>query len=74
MENTIILKTNVAKTDMGYEGSVTCFRGSEKLWTDYADITRLTREDAMNDAVILRDDIAAYNCLVKQKGLNQWNF
>lgn len=66
MSNNIILQTKVLKKKMGYVGAVICFRGSEKLWTDYTDITRLTKQEALKDAVILRDDIASYNCLVKK--------
>lgn len=51
----------VKKTALGFMGQIVAYEAGHKLWTDQSEIERITFDDALVDAQLLKEDIEAIN-------------
>jgi len=51
-----MLKASVKKTRYGFRGFIRCVEGNRTRWTEWTGIERLSREDALWDALLRKAD------------------
>ena len=63
----MVIKISTHKTkDNFYIGKISVYENGRKLWHKYSAIDRLTRNDALNDAKDLRQDVYYQNQMKKK--------
>jgi hypothetical protein len=61
------IRTGYKKFEYGYKGLIKIFHNKKKIYTIYSRIFRISKEDAIEDAKILKEDLLLENGFEKHK-------